>query len=115
MNAIKLAKEREAQSRNANSNNQNGGLDDIEKIVEKSLGLDKEPGTSMKSANNPQHGDAASAISQESEDSIPIEEKSLLQKIVRTKLVDNRYDLEILRKDPSSPLHSVKSFEALHL
>lgn len=60
-------------------------------------------------------GNTISAVSQDSEDFIPIQEKSLLQKIVRTKLVNSKYDLEILRKDPSSPLHSVKSFEALHL
>lgn len=42
-------------------------------------------------------------------------DKSLLQKIIRKGLVETTTDLEIQRKDPSSPLHSVKSFEALPL
>uniref|UniRef100_A0A182QUC5 RNA helicase n=1 Tax=Anopheles farauti TaxID=69004 RepID=A0A182QUC5_9DIPT len=40
---------------------------------------------------------------------------SLLMKIIRKGLVESKLDLEVQRKDPSSPLHSVKSFEALHL
>lgn len=42
-------------------------------------------------------------------------EKSLLQKIIRKGLVETTQDIEIQRKDPSSPLYSVKTFEALHL
>lgn len=42
-------------------------------------------------------------------------EKSLLQKIIHKGLVESTKDLEIQRKDPSSPLFSVKSFELLHL
>ncbi|XP_034947575.1 DEAD-box helicase Dbp80 [Chelonus insularis] len=42
-------------------------------------------------------------------------ERSLLQKIIRKGLVETTKDLEIQRKDPSSPLYSVKTFEALHL
>lgn len=43
------------------------------------------------------------------------EDQSLLQKLLRSKLVQAKTDIEILRKDPNSPLHSVKSFEALKL
>ena len=42
-------------------------------------------------------------------------QKSLLQKVIRKGLVENKNDLEIQRKDPKSPLYSVKSFEALNL
>lgn len=42
-------------------------------------------------------------------------EASLLQKIIRKGLVESKTDLEIQRKDPNSPLYSVKSFDALHL
>lgn len=42
-------------------------------------------------------------------------EASLLAKIIRKGLVDSRQDLDIQRKDPNSPLYSVKSFEALNL
>lgn len=40
---------------------------------------------------------------------------SLLMKIIRKGLVESKLDLEVQRRDPTSPLHSVKSFEALHL
>lgn len=40
---------------------------------------------------------------------------SLLQKIIRKGLIESKSDIEIQRKDPTSPLYSVKSFEALKL
>ncbi|XP_059618226.1 DEAD-box helicase Dbp80 [Phlebotomus argentipes] len=40
---------------------------------------------------------------------------SILRKIIRKGLVESKQDLEIQRKDPSSPLFSVKSFDALRL
>lgn len=42
-------------------------------------------------------------------------DQSLLLKIIRKGLVENKNDLDIQRKDPNSPLYSVKTFEALHL
>jgi len=42
-------------------------------------------------------------------------ERSLLQKVIRKSLVENKNDLEIQRRDPNCPLHSVKSFEELNL
>jgi ATP-dependent RNA helicase DDX19/DBP5 len=42
-------------------------------------------------------------------------ERSLLQKIIRRGLVENKNDIEVQRKDPTSPLFSVKSFNELHL
>lgn len=42
-------------------------------------------------------------------------EASILQKIIRKGLVESKNDIEVQRKDPNSPLYSVKSFEALHL
>ncbi|XP_045763717.1 DEAD-box helicase Dbp80 [Maniola jurtina] len=42
-------------------------------------------------------------------------ETSLLMKIIRQGLVESKLDIEIQRKDPNSPLYSVKTFEALHL
>jgi ATP-dependent RNA helicase DDX19/DBP5 len=35
--------------------------------------------------------------------------------MLRSELVNCQSDLEIMRKDPNSPLYSVKSFEALNL
>lgn len=51
----------------------------------------------------------------EKEDSISKAELSLLAKISRTKLVTTKAEIEIQRQDPFSPLHSVKSFEALKM
>ncbi len=42
-------------------------------------------------------------------------DRSLLQKVIRRGLVDNKNDLQVQRRDPKSPLYSVKSFEALNL
>ncbi|XP_022197640.1 DEAD-box helicase Dbp80 [Nilaparvata lugens] len=53
----------------------------------------------------------------EEEDKKPLSkaEQSLLQKVVRRGLIVNKNDIEVQRKDPNSPLFSVKTFEALHL
>ena len=40
---------------------------------------------------------------------------SLLNKLLRSKLLETTNDVEIQRKDPNSPLYSVKSFEELRL
>ena len=42
-------------------------------------------------------------------------EASLLTKILRTKLVDTKNDVEVMQNDPTSPLYSAKSFEELRL
>ncbi|XP_046396768.1 DEAD-box helicase Dbp80 [Ischnura elegans] len=64
----------------------------------------------------------AVAISKSSSDSddpkeeeISPAERSLLQKIIRKGLVENKNDVSVQCKDPNSPLYSVKSFEALNL
>ena len=46
---------------------------------------------------------------------ISVAEKSLLQKVLHKGLVENPYDIEVERRNPKSPLYSVKSFEALNL
>ena len=38
------------------------------------------------------------------------EDVSLLRKLLHNKLINSKTDIEVLRKDPNSPLHSVKSF-----
>lgn len=43
------------------------------------------------------------------------EDVSLLQKLLHSKLINSKTDIEVLRKDPNSPLHYVKTFEALNL
>ena len=51
----------------------------------------------------------------EEEKPMTVAERSLLDKVLRRGLVDNKHDLEIERRNPNSPLFSVKSFEALNL
>lgn len=60
--------------------------------------------------------DGAKSVSSE-DDSVCLSkaEASLLQKVVRKGLIESKYDIEVQRKDPNSPLYSVKTFEALHL
>ncbi|CAF94489.1 unnamed protein product, partial [Tetraodon nigroviridis] len=41
--------------------------------------------------------------------------QSLLNKLIRSNLVKNTNQVEVLQKDPSSPLYSVRSFEELRL
>ncbi|XP_050024950.1 DEAD-box helicase Dbp80 [Dermacentor andersoni] len=42
-------------------------------------------------------------------------EASLMQKIIRSRLVRSTHDVEVQRKDPKSPLYSIKTFEELKL
>lgn len=64
------------------------------------------------SVTTPEEGLAGSV---EDSEKISAAEKSLLQKVIRKGLVENHHDLEVQRKDPNSPLYSVKTFEALNL
>lgn len=48
-------------------------------------------------------------------DTVDLAEQSLLNKIIRRSLVRNRNQVEVLQRDPSSPLYSVKTFEELRL
>ncbi|XP_072101375.1 ATP-dependent RNA helicase DDX19A isoform X1 [Mobula birostris] len=41
--------------------------------------------------------------------------QSLLNKLIRSNLVQSSHQVEVLQRDPNSPLYSVKSFEELHL
>ncbi|KAG8434691.1 hypothetical protein GDO86_012883 [Hymenochirus boettgeri] len=41
--------------------------------------------------------------------------RSLLNKLIRRSLVESPYNVEVLQRDPKSPLYSVKTFEELHL
>ncbi|CAH1787973.1 unnamed protein product [Owenia fusiformis] len=62
----------------------------------------------------PGAGDANGEAEQD-EKELSAAEQSLLRKKLSNQLVATKADLEILQKDPNSPLYSVKSFEALNL
>ncbi|XP_055684898.1 DEAD-box helicase Dbp80-like [Lutzomyia longipalpis] len=55
------------------------------------------------------------ALPDDDPDNVSPADASLLRKIIRKGLVESKYDLEIQRKDPTSPLYSVKRFDALRL
>lgn len=69
-------------------------------------------------ANKPPTMKSSSGVknnSNEDDKELSAAETSLLRKILRSKLVKSTHDIEVQRKDPHSPLYSVKSFEELHL
>ncbi|KAM9079546.1 ATP-dependent RNA helicase DDX25 isoform 2-T2 [Megaptera novaeangliae] len=49
------------------------------------------------------------------EDGVELAANSLLNKLIRQSLVESSHRVEVLQKDPSSPLYSVKTFEELRL
>jgi len=67
-----------------------------------------------KNSNDPS-ADTQNNTSSEDDKELPASEKSLLQKIVRTGLITSKHDIEVQRRDPKSPLYSIKSFELLKL
>ncbi|XP_041513153.1 ATP-dependent RNA helicase DDX25 isoform X2 [Chionomys nivalis] len=51
----------------------------------------------------------------EEDDVVDLAANSLLNKLIRQSLVESSHRVEVLQKDPSSPLYSVKTFEELRL
>lgn len=49
------------------------------------------------------------------EAALTVADFSLMNKVIRTALLETSNNVEILRSDPNSPLHSVKTFEELNL
>lgn len=60
---------------------------------------------------------AAESSSSEDKDeaSVSKADASLINKLLRSNLVTTKNDIEVLRRDPKSPLHSAKTFEELRL
>ena len=50
-----------------------------------------------------------------SEKPISPADASLLNKLLRSKLLETTHDVKVQQRDPNSPLYSVKSFEELRL
>ncbi|KAJ6658683.1 hypothetical protein lerEdw1_019843 [Lerista edwardsae] len=49
------------------------------------------------------------------DDTVPLAETSLLNKLIRRSLIESHHHVEVLQRDPKSPLFSVRTFEELHL
>lgn len=77
-----------------------------------SLNLDQ---SNLTSVPAPVNDEDSKSEDNTSEESISLGEKSYLQKFIRIRLVETTKPVEIQRKDPNSPLYSVKTFDALHL
>ncbi|XP_063211453.1 ATP-dependent RNA helicase DDX25 isoform X1 [Chroicocephalus ridibundus] len=60
-------------------------------------------------------GDGPEEEEEEEEEKVGLAETSLLNKLIRTSLVESSHRVEILQQDPSSPLFSIKTFEELPL
>lgn len=46
---------------------------------------------------------------------VPLADVSLMNKLIHTSLVESQQHVEILQRDPNSPLFSIKTFEELPL
>ncbi|KAG7999585.1 ATP-dependent RNA helicase DDX19B [Nibea albiflora] len=68
--------------------------------------------SSSAAAKSEAEGDNKTADDDDKEDKAA---QSLLNKLIRNNLVNNTNQVEVLQKDPNSPLYSVKSFEELRL
>ncbi|KAK7132659.1 hypothetical protein R3I93_019022 [Phoxinus phoxinus] len=87
------------------------------------LAVDKQESTpkSIKNSRNLEAGDAALHGTNDDVDQPEEEEKedkatqSLLNKLIRSNVVNNTNQVEVLQRDPNSPLYSVKTFEELRL
>lgn len=75
----------------------------------------EEPSKPNRTEQSVPRGDGDKNNTEDEADKCSPAEVSLLQKVIRKGLVECKTDIEIQRQDPSSPLYSVKSFEALHL
>lgn len=67
--------------------------------------------------SRPIHGRvSASSSVAETGDDLSNAERSYINKLISTKLVETKEsDIELLRSDPSNPLHSAKNFQELNL
>ncbi|XP_061449050.1 ATP-dependent RNA helicase DDX25 [Rhineura floridana] len=54
-------------------------------------------------------------LEDDDDDRVTSAETSLLNKLIRKSLVESYHHVEVLQRDPSSPLFSVRTFEELHL
>eukprot|EP00794_Sanderia_malayensis_P015208 gene15208-16779_t len=56
-----------------------------------------------------------STVEEQGDNAVSLADASLMTKVLRSHLTNVKSDVEVLQKDPTSPLYSVKSFEELHL
>nr|XP_019566090.1 PREDICTED: ATP-dependent RNA helicase DDX25 isoform X2 [Rhinolophus sinicus] len=69
----------------------------------------------IKNTNVPNLDGSINNTEEDEEDVVDLAANSLLNKLIRQSLVESSHLVEVLQKDPSSPLYSVKTFEELRL
>ncbi|XP_060106899.1 ATP-dependent RNA helicase DDX25 [Heteronotia binoei] len=77
--------------------------------------LSRSCGTIQHFTASEKRGCSNNADEDEDDDRATLAETSLLNKLIRKSLVDCSNNVEVLQRDPRSPLFSVKTFEELHL
>ncbi|XP_028930427.1 ATP-dependent RNA helicase DDX25 [Ornithorhynchus anatinus] len=81
-----------------------------------SLCLPQKTSYGFTNASLPLEGHSKSKMDNDSdEDVVDLAANSLLNKLIRQSLVESSHHVEVLQKDPRSPLYSVKTFEELQL
>ncbi|KAI1297225.1 ATP-dependent RNA helicase DDX19A [Halotydeus destructor] len=86
----------------------NGGGDAVLTKEVSSLNIASSDETTSDNVSNSEEGS-------KTEEGVSEADISLMRKILRTKLIQSKNNVEIMRSDPNSPLYSIKSFEELHL
>lgn len=71
--------------------------------------------TDTATTNSTAENNAAPAEEKAEEKVLTAAELSVMRKAMRKGIIESKNDIEIMRKDPNSPLYSVKTFEALNL
>ncbi|XP_036786219.1 ATP-dependent RNA helicase DDX25 isoform X1 [Manis pentadactyla] len=69
----------------------------------------------IKSSTTANVGGCINNTEDDDENIVDLAANSLLNKLIRQSLVESYHQVEVLQRDPSSPLYSVKSFEELRL
>ncbi|XP_070255411.1 ATP-dependent RNA helicase DDX25 isoform X1 [Myotis yumanensis] len=69
----------------------------------------------VKNTTVPNLDDSMNNTEEDEVDVVDLASSSLLNKLIRQSLVESSHRVEVLQKDPSSPLYSVKTFEELRL
>lgn len=87
----------------------------ISSLTDKVKDVSLSASSTARSGDAPKEPEAPCPQENDDEPRISPAETSLMQKIIRSRLVLSTHNVEVQRKDPNSPLYSVKTFEELKL
>ncbi|XP_055515553.1 ATP-dependent RNA helicase DDX19A isoform X1 [Leucoraja erinacea] len=81
----------------------------------KEANVKQDPSDKVEKTNKPDKSGDNADVKPDEDDREDKAAQSLLNKLIRSNLVQSSHQVEVLQRDPNSPLYSVKSFEELHL